>query len=175
MPTNYFEYNLACICIVLLGILYEAILTTMSIQEHKWRIELESNNDDSSAILPSAVRLPKRKSKNPSPDLIRIVETAASGINEKQDNLLLSTNLLKYVGGYGDGFVGVRISITRSICRFVMAALSYSLMLITMTFNIGLFISVCLGIAIGSFLFAPISFKVLGSKTDLVRASHSCC
>jgi ABC-type dipeptide/oligopeptide/nickel transport system permease component len=92
---------------------------------------------------------------------------------KNQDNLI-PTHLFKYVGGYGDGWLGVQISISRSIYRFFSTAISYSLMLIAMTFNVGFFISACAGIAFGSFLFTPISSKVLGSKPDISQ-STACC
>jgi ABC-type dipeptide/oligopeptide/nickel transport system permease component len=147
---NMTGYVFANICIFLLGILYEGITLSLAIQEVSWKMELESSSYKGS---PTSLNFTKKEDKR---------------------KLLLSINLLKYIGGYGDGWLGVRISISRSIYRFFATAFSYSLMLIAMTFNVGFFISVCAGIAFGSFLFTPISSKVLGSKPDIIF-NTGCC
>jgi hypothetical protein len=159
---NMTGYVFACICIMLLGILYEGVTACLSIQEIKWRMQLDDND---LTILPSPNGSTTALDNDSRSDQIKHYER----------ELLLSANIWKYFGGYGDGWLGIRISITRSICRFFIVVLSYSLMLITMTFNIGLFFSVCLGIAMGSFLFAPVCYKALGSKSALVRTNKYCC
>jgi copper transporter 1 len=46
------------------------------------------------------------------------------------------------------------VDLARAALQFVETLLSYALMLIAMTFNVGLFIAVLLGIALGTFIFA---------------------
>lgn len=46
-----------------------------------------------------------------------------------------------------------RVDLMRLVLTFVESTISYALMLVTMTFNIGLFFAVVSGLAIGSFLF----------------------
>jgi hypothetical protein len=45
--------------------------------------------------------------------------------------------------------------IIRAVHRLVLVSISYLLMLMTMSYNIGLFLSVVLGLATGSLIFAP--------------------
>ncbi|CAM0136460.1 unnamed protein product [Umbelopsis sp. WA50703] len=47
----------------------------------------------------------------------------------------------------------VRVDFSRLIFTFVESTISYALMLVTMTFNVGLFFAVVTGLAVGSFLF----------------------
>jgi len=46
-----------------------------------------------------------------------------------------------------------RVDVPRAVFRFVEVMLSYSLMLVAMTFNVGLFFAVCSGLALGTLLF----------------------
>ncbi|KAJ3261169.1 hypothetical protein HK103_006478 [Boothiomyces macroporosus] len=60
-----------------------------------------------------------------------------------------------HVAGLSAGFKGVKVAFVRGFIRFVAVTLSYILMLVVMTFNVGLFFAVVVGYGAGSFVFAP--------------------
>jgi Ctr copper transporter family len=47
--------------------------------------------------------------------------------------------------------------LSRTLLSFVVILLDFSLMLLAMTFNVGIFFAVCLGLALGLLLFQPVS------------------
>lgn len=49
----------------------------------------------------------------------------------------------------------------RTALSFAVIFLDYTLMLIAMTFNVGLFFAVCIGLALGLLLFVPMSQRYL--------------
>jgi copper transporter 1 len=60
-----------------------------------------------------------------------------------------------HVCGISQGVPGILQSLCRAVLRMVSTTLGYALMLIAMTFNVGLFFAVIAGFGIGSFVFAP--------------------
>jgi ABC-type dipeptide/oligopeptide/nickel transport system permease component len=60
-----------------------------------------------------------------------------------------------HIGGLSQGVSGVSVAAQRGVFRLLSTTLGYSLMLVAMTFNIGLFIAVIAGFAVGTFLFSP--------------------
>ena len=61
----------------------------------------------------------------------------------------------RHIAGFSQGSKGVLVALMRAILRMISIALGYSLMLIAMTFNVGLFFAVVSGVGVGTFVFAP--------------------
>jgi solute carrier family 31 (copper transporter), member 1 len=62
---------------------------------------------------------------------------------------------LAHIFGMSQGSQGIKVALMRAVLRMISATLGYALMLIAMTFNIGLFFAVITGFGIGTFVFAP--------------------
>ncbi|KAL3899979.1 MAG: hypothetical protein SGCHY_001658 [Lobulomycetales sp.] len=78
----------------------------------------------------------------------------------------------------GTGSKGYSVIMVRFVMKFVSATLGYALMLVTMTFNVGLYFSVVLGLAIGYALFVGLAKKAVmakGGSLEDVPVSHGCC
>ncbi|KAL3896547.1 MAG: hypothetical protein SGCHY_004007 [Lobulomycetales sp.] len=78
----------------------------------------------------------------------------------------------------GMGGKGYTIIMIRFVLKFVSATLGYALMLVTMTFNVGLYFSVVLGLAIGYAFCVGWAKKAViakGASVDDVPVSDSCC
>ncbi|KAJ3323341.1 hypothetical protein HDV06_001861 [Boothiomyces sp. JEL0866] len=60
-----------------------------------------------------------------------------------------------HIAGASAGFKGFKVAFIRGFIRFVSISLSYILMLVVMTFNVGLFFAVVVGYGAGTFVFAP--------------------
>lgn len=132
VPRSAGTYAIACLSIVLLGILYEGISAYLMIQEIKWGDRLKLANGRQAC------------------DQSTSANSAQIFANQSRSKIAI----FSYIGGYYNGSEGVKIASIRAVFKFFMVAISYSLMLIAMTFNIGFFFSVCLGFAAGSFLFS---------------------
>ena len=65
--------------------------------------------------------------------------------------------------GLSNGKQGVKQSAIRAMLRMLSTLIGYTLMLIAMTFNIGLFVAIIVGFGAGTFVFAPM-IKNLESK-----------
>jgi copper transporter 1 len=61
----------------------------------------------------------------------------------------------KHVAGLSQGSLGVMNAVMRAVLRMISTTLGYALMLIAMTFNVGLFFAVISGFGIGTFVFGP--------------------
>jgi hypothetical protein len=73
------------------------------------------------------------------------------------------------------------IAATRFILKFITSTLGYALMLVTMTFNVGLFFAVVFGLAVGHVLFVGLAKRALfrrrggGDGGEDVDVGASCC
>ena len=80
----------------------------------------------------------------------------------------------RHVAGLSQGSKGVLNALMRAILRMTSIALGYALMLIAMTFNVGLFFAVVSGVGIGTFIFAPmVKLHLLSlGVTDLAQSTE---
>jgi hypothetical protein len=72
----------------------------------------------------------------------------------------------------------IRIAATRFGFKFLSSTIGYALMLVTMTFNVGLYFAVVLGLAIGHVLFVGLAKRALfvrGVKGGECVSVGSCC
>ena len=71
---------------------------------------------------------------------------------------------------------GFKISTIRSVLKFFSTTLGYGLMLLTMTFNYGMFFAVIFGFAVGTFLFAGHA-RLAGIEANIneMELKSSCC
>ena len=86
---------------------------------------------------------------------------------------------MAYIGGFALGFTGVKIALFRAVTVLLSTTIGNLLMLIIMTFNVGIFLSIVFGYAFGTFLFFPVAQVSIAGKignTDIrVMPSASCC
>jgi hypothetical protein len=75
-------------------------------------------------------------------------------------------NAFSRLAGSNNGIMGMLNSAFYGFIRTVSMGFSYLLMLIAMTFNLGLFLSVIIGIGVGHALFMPV-FKVRGTIPEI--------
>jgi solute carrier family 31 (copper transporter), member 1 len=84
--------------------------------------------------------------------------------------------LLSHICGYSKGKRGIILALLGGFLRTFATAIGYALMLVAMTFNIGLFLSVVIGFGFGSFLFSPIiklsSFGLLSITSSTGSECH---
>jgi copper transporter 1 len=66
-------------------------------------------------------------------------------------------------------------ALIRASARIVGAGWSYLLMLITMTFNVGLFMAVIVGLGAGSAIFGPFHSKYSSLRVAEIQSSELCC
>jgi hypothetical protein len=141
VPRSPLQYWLSVLAVVLLGIFYEYLLTIRAILEYQWaerdaqrmaRLNngLGGSNGalDREGLLLQSGDVDRQRFKNANPYMI-----VFRGAGPKFD---WSQELL------------------RAFLQFIETVISYSLMLIAMTFNVGLFLGVPLGIALGALMFA---------------------
>eukprot|EP00158_Paraphelidium_tribonemae_P004374 Partr_v1_DN26720_c0_g2_i2_m9086 putative Ctr copper transporter family len=138
VPRNSIQYWLTIIVIILLGVLYELLVTTRSIKERQWAAE----------SLGAAQRY------------ISVDGESGQAVYDK-----FGGRFTFWTGGAAPKFV-IGNEMMRALFQFTETTLSYSLMLIAMTFNIGMFIAVPVGLAVGAVAFGRF-------RGDLPR--NSCC
>ena len=68
---------------------------------------------------------------------------------------------------------GLKIAILRSGWKIVSTVIGYFLMLLSMTFNIGIFLSIISGIAFGTLLFG--GFGRIGNFEKETKSEHFLC
>jgi hypothetical protein len=66
-------------------------------------------------------------------------------------------------------------ALIRASARIIGAGWSYLLMLITMTFNVGLFMAVVVGLGAGSAIFGPFHSKYSSLRVAEIQSSELCC
>ena len=83
-----------------------------------------------------------------------------------------SPSVWSHICGMSQGRRGIVNAALRGGMRFITATLSYALMLIAMTFNVGLFFAVITGFAVGNFVFGPM-IKLHLHSLGLIEFPHS--
>lgn len=124
VPTTTWNYLLGCFFCFLMALLYEFLLTFNAELEYQvWR-------------------------ETPSP-----TRSSFDGIDER-DGLLSTEQQLRQPFRYLRSIVWTRNSIRlcRSLMRMITVAGAYVCMLLVMSFNVGLFLSVILGLGVGSYI-----------------------
>lgn len=133
MPRTYGQYLLAALACIFVAVFYEALQVFITLQELKWAKE-------------------SSKADNPSH-----LKEAFGTESECTDCTLPSTPMWKQIGGLSRGSPGVQVALCRGILRMISTTIGYALMLLSMTFNVGLFFAIVGGFGLGTFLFAPIA------------------
>ena len=137
VPRNGWQYfGTLCFCFVS-ALFYEFLVAMNAIWEVQWRKE------EFNGVLRSS-------SSN------TLDEGGVFGSKTNQAPLSVLP-IYHHIGGLSRGMSGVKVSLQRGLVRLVTSTLSFLLMLIAMTFNVGLFLAIILGFAIGSFLFASMA------------------
>ena len=131
IPRTPLQYGLTVLFCLALALVYEALQAWMQILELKWSEEL--------------VAAEKQTNNN------EVMNKAF--MHEAKDK---GAKAIKNIGGYMQGKTGFKVALLRGILRTVSITLSYFLMFIAMTFNMGLFIAVVCGFGLGTFLFTPV-------------------
>jgi hypothetical protein len=137
VPRTLGQYLLAWFLVFFSAIFYELLQVLALFAELKWFAEANKSccvneNGESSESRPADV-------------------LAAAGLIPKEDE----SEVWKHLCGLSNGSKGVYVAALRGGLRLVSTTIGYCLMLVAMTFNIGLFLAVVLGFGFGTFVFAP--------------------
>ena len=149
VPRTNSEYAWAWVFCFVISVVYEGLVAFASIMEVKW-----ANSDKASACFPA--RLATATTLDSSNEAVTTVKTNSN-----------SGYIVK----------GTSIALQRSVMKFINATIGYAVMLVTMTFNVGLYFAVILGLAVGTFFFAGfVRRAAYGSTFPQVKAvGSSCC
>ena len=90
---------------------------------------------------------------------------------------ILHFKVLDIIGNQSDNTTKTQIktAFLRGFTRLIGAWWTYSLMLIAMTFNVGLFLSVIIGLAFGSAIFGPFLSKLEEKRLVSFQGEELCC
>lgn len=127
IPRNATQYWLSVLALIALSIVYEGLIALSALLESRW-----IQRDKAAACFPYKLRSSNNKISH---------GNANSGENGFASSSSSSVN-------------GLYVASIRSILKFVSSTLGYAIMLVTMTFNWGLFFGVMIGLTIGTFLFS---------------------
>jgi copper transporter 1 len=143
VPRNALQYWLTLFVCFVAASLYEALQVFISIRETKWILSGYSKTE--------------------------VLDHAFGGLgNEK---LSSSVSPMSHLCGLSMGIDGVRIASVRGIFRILSTTLGYGLMLLAMTFNVGIFLSIILGFGVGTFIFVPV--LKLGYSNNAINDGNS--
>ena len=179
VPRSEMEYVIAVLFVFLLGILYEFIHTFRGYKELKWQMSADTLRRHRQWVNTANDALLDDVDSNASAGLDRTALLAPSS----------SSNTPRACCGFGEGSCcGLQgapvkqvwhrdlslvvqpfrlpVESQRFVYQFLETGIGYLLMLIAMTFNIGLFLAVLFGMATGTFLFG---------RFRCYSGSRSCC
>lgn len=89
-------------------------------------------------------------------------------INSKRITESNKQSIFRKICGLRDGQSGVLIALARGGLRMLSATLGYCLMLVAMTFNVGLFFAVVFGFGVGVFMFVP----MIKNQTSTIECNY---
>lgn len=141
VPRNGYQYIAACLLCFAVAVIYEGLIVWARNLERNLKSQLRNRTLATPMNLGSAEPLIVASILDPPPTFL---EHAG----------------LKYIGTGG-----FKIALFRGVTKVILSTISYSLMLVTMTFNIGLFLSVVLGLGFGMFWFSGIYTEVADYQT----------
>jgi copper transporter 1 len=144
VPQNNTQYAIAGIVCFLMAVFYEALQVYISFLELKW------NN--------TSLKVTEDASKE------------AFGL----ENTLYPISIWRHAFGMSRGIQGITQAFIRGLLRTVSITLSYALMLLSMTFNVGLFIAIVIGFGFGTFVFTPMLKFYLKSADTLQYPQTGC-
>mmetsp|Transcript_26078 Transcript_26078/g.85778 ORF Transcript_26078/g.85778 Transcript_26078/m.85778 type:complete len:378 (-) Transcript_26078:1641-2774(-) len=149
VPCSVPRYTWSCLAIILMGVM------DILLKVAKLRLEI------SFALSEAAGRESSEAEESTSSELLEMTTSLRRNVREMEDVHLLPQSYRE---------------LRQNMCRGALAgmtlALDYSLMFIAMTFNVGLFTSVCLGIGFGHVLFGH-HFKL--NKDASKTLQRACC
>jgi hypothetical protein len=90
------------------------------------------------------------------------------------ENTLYPISIWRHAFGMSRGIQGITQAFIRGLLRTVSITLSYALMLLSMTFNVGLFIAIVIGFGFGTFVFTPMLKFYLKSADTLQYPQTGC-
>ena len=135
VPRTNGQYIATLLAIIVIGIVLEGLRTLRHYCECRW------------AVLPLLTGGSSTASTVPKPG------SPYQNLNDLSDGTPAGANADKPLPGWAPQPFRVRVDLLRAALSAVEALLSYSLMLVAMTFNVGMFLSVLAGLFIGVFIF----------------------
>ena len=169
VPRDEMQYWLSVVAIILMGVFFEFLQTYKSLKEHQWAERKFAGeppmlcHGNSANVSPSTASINEdhaagegsrflHKPDTDNDERLRMADMERQQRNGVRAQLGFISWILP-LSGAPEPFAFVTELFRAGIC-FVETALAYFLMLIAMTFNVGLFIAVLVGISLGTFLFA---------------------
>ncbi|KAI8849065.1 Ctr copper transporter family-domain-containing protein [Chytridium lagenaria] len=140
VPRTPLQYTFALIFLFVSALLYEALLRYQRRMESKW-INL-SHSATTSSQSPPAVT-----ATHPNASTLLASDESTPLLNRPQ---WWNTKPAK-----PSTWTPLKIRMARAAFRLVGVTTAYALMLLVMTFNVGFFVAVVLGLTVGTFLFGP--------------------
>ncbi|TPX37594.1 hypothetical protein SmJEL517_g00651 [Synchytrium microbalum] len=173
VPRNVLQYVLSMLALFCLAVFYECLQAMHVVLDMYLGRRIPSKNsngvydapDPDSPADSQAPLTPSQPSRSRFGTFPASAAPASAEVYAKQPS---------WTTGWGPTLI-------RGSLRMVMATLSYALMLVTMTYNVGLFFSVVVGLGVGSMLAAPITKsaeKAMVASGAIVGTVHNwetCC
>jgi len=150
VPRTYAQYLLTALFIVCLGIFYEALKMLRDYFEMRWRIRLIKEARLKKSYIVNVTHIDSDAARSDDDSVPLVKGTDGSLRNGAKSGLFERS---AWWNPYHQPFHW-EIDIPRAIMTFFQVAAAYVLMLMAMTYNVGLFMAVCLGAAIGSLIFS---------------------
>ena len=129
VPRTAGQYTLAWVLVFLSAVFYEALQVFTAFQELKWA--------------------------QTSSETTRMINDSVFGEDLGPKRAVQDIRSIQHMCGLSNGIGGVKQSFCRAFLRMLSTLIGYVLMLIAMTFNIGLFLAIITGFGAGTFIFAP--------------------
>jgi solute carrier family 31 (copper transporter), member 1 len=149
VPRNTGEYVGFIIASFLFAVFYEGFLVFVALSEYHWKT---------------------KNSKTPKP---KSESSSAFGASDFSVVASIKKPWYAHIAGMSAGLEGFQRASLHAIFRLISATWALLLMLIVMSYNVGLFFAVVIGYSIGNLLFAPI-FK-LSVDAEASVAEPDCC
>ncbi|KAI9103747.1 Ctr copper transporter family-domain-containing protein [Phlyctochytrium arcticum] len=148
VPRTPAQYAGTWIAIFVFGILYEGWVAFVAVYESKYFYTIDERRGSSSG--PSGSY--NTNTGNTDDTRVENVAKSSSPSEHSKSNLVYTTP----VAPTRRGLLPPRLfrALLRGVSKFVTVTCAYALMLLAMTYNVGLFFAVVLGVAVGSAVFA---------------------
>ncbi|KAJ3095257.1 hypothetical protein HDU97_007116 [Phlyctochytrium planicorne] len=153
VPRTFVQYTLACVILFATSVLYEAFLGFQRRMEARWVAVARSHASGVSTITNGSLRNGSGETTPLLPTSQNASNLLASGSLSKL--AILSDFQLLFTAPGSIAWTPHKIRLVRAGFRFTGVLVAYCLMLLVMTFNVGYFLAVVVGLTVGNYWFGP--------------------